>query len=75
MKGILLHVGRFTNHRKSAWKNGGEAVEKESHNILGHKETVTSANRRENLWFLPRISAEPPEDIIRSTPYSYQYIL
>ena len=31
MNGIPLHVGRFTNHRKNAWKNGGKAGEKESH--------------------------------------------
>jgi hypothetical protein len=76
MKGVL-HVSRF----KTTGRMHGSMAERQvkrkvmgGHNFLEHKETVASANRRENLFFIPWISDEQPEDITRSTPYSYQYI-
>jgi hypothetical protein len=77
MKGILLHVSRF----KPTGRIHGRMAERQVKrkvmgvlNFLEHKETVASAYRRQNLCLIQWISDEQPEDITRSTPYSYQYI-
>ena len=64
----------YTTSRRSFYKPPEECMEEwlvkrkvmGGHKFLEHKETVASANRRENLCSLPRISDEPPEDIVKT---------